>query len=265
MDDCIANRVRGLPGVAFGAKTDQGTLEWFRGYHSSADNMDYLCGEGLADMAGATGATAYLAASAGAEDAADLVMACERLAQAETAQAMGEFGELVRGDKHPYAIEKEAARLGGMTRSRMATIADLCGVEKAPGSDAACQRVEKVIAEEANALREQLGGKGDGVGVASEAATVEDELMRETQRLFPLRVRPEMPSFDTIEGHGDLRGRLGRDNEYGAMLDGADGTRSVYDLWTTAVRVGDHRPLGKSLDAFRIWEALGVVRLDDRS
>jgi len=264
MDDCIANRVRGLPGVAFGAKTDQGTLEWFRGYHSSADNMDYLCGEGLVDSAGATGATAYLAASAGGEDAAEFVKACERLAQAEAAQAMGEFGELVQQDKNPYAIETEAARLAGMTRSRMATIADLCGVEEAPGSDAASERVEKMIDEEAGRLREQLGGKGEGVGAASEAAAVEEELKGETQRLFPLRVRPEMPSFDTIEGHGDLRGRLGRDNEYGSMLDAADGTRSVYDLWTTAVRVGDHRPLAKSLDAFRIWESLGVVRLEHR-
>ena len=118
--------------------------------------------------------------------------------------------------------------------------------------------------KEAGRLRDRLGGKGDGVGAASEAAAVEDELIRETQGLLPLRVRPEMPSFDTIEGHGDLRGRLGRDNEYGSMLDAADGTRSVYDLWTTAVRVGDHRPLAKSLEAFRIWESLGVVRLDDR-
>lgn len=265
MDDCIANRVRGLPGVAFGAKTDVATLEWFRGYHSSADNMDYLQGDGVEDSAGATGATAYLAASAVPESASGFVKACELLARAESAQALGEFGEWVRGHRNPYTLQKEAVRLAEMTRSRIATIANLCGVTATPESDAACERVEKAIVTETRRLRDQLGDEADAVGAGAEPAGVGEELKREAQRLFPLRVRPEMPCFDTIQDRGDLRGRLGRDNEYGPMLDAADGARSVFDLWTTALRVGEAPPLAKSLDAFRIWESLGVVRFGERA
>jgi len=260
-DDCIANRARGLAGVAFGAKTDLAAFEWFRGYHSSADNMDTVRGDGLEDCAAAAGATTYLAACASPESAGGFLGACEELARAEIEQTLARFAERVREERNPHTLEKEAARLGEMTRSRLATIGAFSGTERCPGRDEAFSRVEGEIAEQARLLREELGAKVGSVGRASAAAQADERMREEAERFFPVRRRAAIPYFDTISGHGDLRARLERDNNYTPLLDAADGEHSAWDLWTTSLLYAESpRSLAQVLEAFRLYAEIGAVK-----
>jgi len=260
MDDCIANRARLLPGVSFGVKTLDPSLDWFLGYHSSADNVENLSGEGLADFAAVTAATAYLAAceSTSASDAAAL---CERLAGLEAPLELADFAGRVRDGKNPFGIQEEVARITDMTCSRLETIGLLSTDADSDAARAVSERVATFVDKEAQRLRGDLGKVADAPGEESDVARTDPHLIEEAGRLVPVRMSADVPSFDTITGCGDVRGRLGRDNEYAPLLDACDGVRSVRDVWVQALRTQDLvRPLDKTIEAFRLYERVGAVR-----
>ncbi|MFH0962834.1 MAG: M28 family peptidase [Planctomycetota bacterium] len=258
LDDAVANRVRSIPGVSFTAQTQDPTLAWFVGYHSSFDTPDLLEPALFRDVVAAVAATALGAADLGPSDAPRLASLCEELARAEVARWTGSFRRLARDAKNPLGAAEELALHEEMLRRRLESV-DLLIPGARPTSPS--RETVALLREAYSGLRQEIGPGCERPGEASAVSSLPDDLKAEAAGVIPIRLLPDIPCFETIAGHGDLRGAFGRDDLYTPILDACDGARSILSAWRLALRCGSPPPLAKVLDAFRLLADLGFVRL----